>query len=319
LVSVLVPAYNAASSIESAIQSALSQTMPDLEIVVVDDGSTDDTRSVVEDLARNDPRVRVIVHEENRGTSRAVNLAIDSARGAWVSQLDADDRWLPQRLERLLAFEANADVVADDIHVVGDDAEGNRRNGFESGSMLRHIGLTISVPRRLGLLEFLKRDPGLVHPLVRRSFLQDHGLKLQEANDRGADFALWSLLLAHGARWVQLPEAYYVYTRAPQAVSRDLRQVVEAAVNISRYLAAHPLIAAHPGARRALKRRERLFHAHLVHAQARDLLAQGRFISLFRLLALQPRNLFMLLWRKSWYMRIRSRQRGKAARRRYDN
>jgi len=99
-VSVVIPAYKRADVLPRAIDSALAQTMADLDVIVVDDGSPDDTESVVR--AYDDPRVRYVAHETNRGVSAARNTGIDAARGAYVAFLDSDDEWLPRKLERQL-------------------------------------------------------------------------------------------------------------------------------------------------------------------------------------------------------------------------
>jgi len=104
-VSVVVPAYNQSGYLAEALSSALAQTMQDLEIVVVDDGSTDDTRKTCASFG--DPRVRY-VHQPNDGTSGigARNHAMLLARGEWIAPLDQDDRWAPEKLRQ--QFEAVA-------------------------------------------------------------------------------------------------------------------------------------------------------------------------------------------------------------------
>lgn len=102
-VSVIMPAYNAAAFLPEALDSVLAQTYRDWEIVVADDGSTDATRAVIE--AREPDfggRLRYFV-QRNRGVSAARNLALRHARGELLAFLDADDVWLPQRLERGVA------------------------------------------------------------------------------------------------------------------------------------------------------------------------------------------------------------------------
>ncbi|QPV65167.1 glycosyltransferase family 2 protein [Halosimplex litoreum] len=84
-----------------ALDSALAQTTTDLEVVVVDDGSDDGTEAVV--AAYDDPRVRYLAHEGNRGVSAARNTGVDAATGEYVAFLDSDDEWLPRKLERQLA------------------------------------------------------------------------------------------------------------------------------------------------------------------------------------------------------------------------
>ena len=98
----IVPAYNAASVIEETLRSALAQTLREIEVLVVDDGSTDDTAAVVGRVADGDPRVRLI-RQANAGVAVARNAAIAEARGAYIAPLDADDVWFPEKLEAQVA------------------------------------------------------------------------------------------------------------------------------------------------------------------------------------------------------------------------
>lgn len=108
-ISAVIPCYNAAPFLRETVESVLKQTHPALEVIVVDDGSTDDSAAIAESYG---PPVRVI-RQQNQGQSAARNRGIDEARGQWVGLLDADDRWLPHKLERQLAAlrEAPDDVV----------------------------------------------------------------------------------------------------------------------------------------------------------------------------------------------------------------
>lgn len=101
LISVVIPAFNASTFIAETIASACSQTHADLDIVAVDDGSTDDTAGIVEGLAARDSRIRLI-RTNRRGVSAARNRGIAEARSDLIATLDADDLWLPQKLERQL-------------------------------------------------------------------------------------------------------------------------------------------------------------------------------------------------------------------------
>lgn len=99
LVSVVVPAFNAERFIAKTLASAQAQTYENIELVVIDDGSTDDTRSIVETLATADKRLRLF-STPNGGVARARNLGIEKARGAYIAFLDADDLWHPTKIER---------------------------------------------------------------------------------------------------------------------------------------------------------------------------------------------------------------------------
>jgi glycosyltransferase involved in cell wall biosynthesis len=112
LVTAVVAAHDAARHIESALASLSSQTLRDLEVVVVDDGSKDGTARVVEDVARSDARIRLVRLDRNRGQSAALNVGMASARGRYLAILDADDEATPERLaEQVAAFERDPDLV----------------------------------------------------------------------------------------------------------------------------------------------------------------------------------------------------------------
>jgi glycosyltransferase involved in cell wall biosynthesis len=110
-ISVLIPAYNSSRFFPAAIESVLRQTHREFELILIDDGSTDDTLAIARRYAGQDARIRVISHE-NFGMGRSLNHAMEQARGNWIARLDADDVMLPQRLERQLAFlAANPDLA----------------------------------------------------------------------------------------------------------------------------------------------------------------------------------------------------------------
>lgn len=101
MISVVIPLYNNVATIASAINSVLSQTISDFELIVVDDGSTDGGREVVEKLSDN--RIK-LVSQPNRGVSAARNLGIEKAKGEWIAFLDADDEWKPSFLSTVLSL-----------------------------------------------------------------------------------------------------------------------------------------------------------------------------------------------------------------------
>jgi glycosyltransferase involved in cell wall biosynthesis len=135
LVSVIVPTYNCARFLGQAIESVLAQDYSDLEVVVVDDGSTDGTEELVR---RFPPRVRYF-RQDNRGPGAARNLGLARAEGELLAFLDSDDLWMPSKLSRqveVLERDAECGVVCSDARVI--DAEGGlleasnfQRNGFD--------------------------------------------------------------------------------------------------------------------------------------------------------------------------------------------
>ncbi|MBP9027352.1 MAG: glycosyltransferase family 2 protein, partial [Phycisphaerae bacterium] len=98
LVSILIPVYNNRRYVGAAIDSALAQTYEPLEVVVIDDGSSDGSLEVAQSYAQRDPRVRVIAHSRNQGLPATRNEAVERARGEIIANLDSDDTAMPNRV-----------------------------------------------------------------------------------------------------------------------------------------------------------------------------------------------------------------------------
>ena len=113
VVSVITPAYNAEPFIKETIESVLSQSLSDWELIVIDDGSTDDTQKVVAEYEKADDRIHLIINENNMGVARTRNRGLDMFRGQYVAFLDSDDYWDPQMLEKMVARaqETGADII----------------------------------------------------------------------------------------------------------------------------------------------------------------------------------------------------------------
>jgi glycosyltransferase involved in cell wall biosynthesis len=130
LVSVMMPAYNAAGYIEEAVRSMLAQTYSHWELLVVNDGSTDATADVVRQF--HDPRIRLL-NKKNGGESTARNMALEHSRGEFIAYLDADDAYLPHHLAVTIGFlNSHPDrdaVYTDGIHI---DEHGNRLTSLQS-------------------------------------------------------------------------------------------------------------------------------------------------------------------------------------------
>jgi glycosyltransferase involved in cell wall biosynthesis len=129
---VLIPAFNSARFFAAAIESVLTQTHADFELILIDDGSTDDTLAIARRYAGQDARIRVITHD-NFGMGKSLNHAMEQATGEWIARLDADDLMMPNRLERQLAFlQANPDLAVASSIVRYIDDTGRDIGGFTS-------------------------------------------------------------------------------------------------------------------------------------------------------------------------------------------
>lgn len=133
-VSVIIAAYNAERYIQGAIESALSQTYKDIELIVVDDGSIDRTAEIVKNF---DSKVEYIRHTENKGLSAARNRGISKAKGEYIAFLDADDVWMPTKIEDQIGlFESNKDLA-----LVYSNCYKINRLGIEMGMLFDPIKL----------------------------------------------------------------------------------------------------------------------------------------------------------------------------------
>lgn len=116
LVSVVIPTYNRGYCIERAVNSVLNQTWKNLEVIVVDDASTDDTEDVIRRMT--DSRIRYIRYDENQGANHARNIGIKNARGNYIAFNDSDDEWLPQKLEKQMKQLILADRIDGNVGCV---------------------------------------------------------------------------------------------------------------------------------------------------------------------------------------------------------
>ena len=221
-VSVIIPAWQAEAFVGRAIASAAAQTLADIEIIVVNDCSTDGTAQVVARAAAGDPRVVLINHVANGGPSVARNTALEAAKGDWVAILDADDCMDRARLGALVdaAEKAGADIVADDLLVVNEVLPGAAHAphlGLKSEQVISLAGFA----RNNGMFNGA-RHTGYLKPLFRRAFLAQHGLRYDPAVRIGEDYMFVAAALALGARYVLVPRALYRYHVRGGSISRRL-------------------------------------------------------------------------------------------------
>ena len=110
LISVIMPAYNAEKYIAEAIQSVISQTYTNWQLLIIDDCSTDRTAEIAEEFEKSDQRIRVLRNPQNIGVAKTRNRGFDLAKGEWLALLDSDDRWHKEKLEKQLALADNSDA-----------------------------------------------------------------------------------------------------------------------------------------------------------------------------------------------------------------
>jgi succinoglycan biosynthesis protein ExoO len=220
-VSIIIPTYNVQNYIERAIRSALVQTGVNIEVIVIDDCSTDKTILIAEGCKDN--RLTIIPLEENYGPGYARNVGIKSARGRWISVLDADDQIEIQRLSRLITKAENesADIIVDNINVF---YENNNKSHIMFETSLFKLSNDID------LLTFLRGNQsflggyalGYLKPIFRKEFLEKHSISYLTNIKIGEDFIFMAECLANNARCITIPYAGYQYTVRNGSISRKL-------------------------------------------------------------------------------------------------
>lgn len=197
LVTVVIASYNMGLYLPIALRSALDQTYRDIEVVVVDDGSTDDTHDVVKQFL-DDARVRY-VRQANGGQARAKNRGIQEAKGAFVAFLDADDVWLPTKLERQIPLFRSQAVGVVFCRSIEIDA---------AGSEVRRLDFPLyrgSISGELLMFNFV----GFSTSVVRRQCFERHGV-FREDLGMGIDYEIWLRFSAHSEfDYVDAPLVHY--------------------------------------------------------------------------------------------------------------
>ena len=233
-VSVVLPVYNGARSIGRAVRSILDQTLRQIELIVVDDGSTDDTAAVVQGF--RDPRLRLI-RGPRRNVSAAANLGTEQARAALIARMDADDFAHPQRLEkqRALLERCRLDAVGCQVHIADE-------SGRAVTTMRRYaqwINEETICSEQIAALRFVELP--LVNPtiLARRSYFElgfRHG-------DFPEDYDLMLRAAAAGMRIGKVAEVLLDWTRGPASLTHTDTRYAPAAFDRCRrmHLLAGPL------------------------------------------------------------------------------
>ncbi len=217
-ISVIIPLYNKASSIERTLRSVLAQRVLPREIIVVDDGSTDDSALIVERIGS--PLVRLL-HQENRGVSVARNRAIAQATGRWVALLDGDDAWEEDYLwevERLIAAYPDCGAYGTGFWV---DTDGHRTLG--------------NFPTEEGVVDFFRLAMSR-YVLIPSATTLDRELVLSlggfpEGMRMGEDQYLWTKI-ARVARVAFLPRAVAVYSRSAENRSAAIYRAEQSAYSL---------------------------------------------------------------------------------------
>lgn len=209
LVSIITPVYKCENFIAKTMNSVLNQTYPEWEMILVDDCSPDNSAEIIHTFIKSNPRFRYIKLKKNSGAAIARNVGLENAKGRYIAYLDADDIWLPQKLEKQIRFMEEHDVqfsCCDYEKIEADDTPLNKivhmpktitYNQLLSNTIIQTVGVIVDlnkVDRKL-----------LVMPNVRR----------------GQDSATWLQMLRNNVKFVGQNEVLAQYRRVPQSLSAN--------------------------------------------------------------------------------------------------
>lgn len=227
LVSIIMPAYNCERYIKEAIDSVIAQTYKHWELIVIDDGSKDDTAKIVDELSLKDSRIHLYVNEKNQGVSATRNKGILIARGDWIAFLDSDDMWKPQKLEKqmLLSQETGAEFLFTGSSFIN-----------EKGDYYRGI---FEVPQKVTYKRLRMHNViSCSSVLIKKCLLDD--IKM-ENDDMHEDYAVWLRVLKTGVCAYGINEPLLIYRISKNSKSGNKLKTIRMTYKVFRFLGINPV------------------------------------------------------------------------------
>jgi glycosyltransferase involved in cell wall biosynthesis len=206
-ISVLIPVYNCAQYVTAALNSILTQTFPDFEVLIIDDGSTDNTVHLIKDL--DDPRITLIQKPHNTGITDSLNMGIELAQGKFIARMDGDDISVSTRFEEQVAF-----LEHDPSLVVC----GSWTQILSTGEIIKRPVEHDEIKTTLLVANCV------LHPtvMIRTSFLRDNNLKYNRLLEPSEDYDLWVRMIKKG-RFYNIPKALLMYRLHDSQTSEQKR------------------------------------------------------------------------------------------------
>lgn len=223
LVTVILPCYNASLYVEEAVRSIMYQTYSNLDILLLDDCSTDGTATILLNLAKEDKRIRIIRNEQNLRLVKTLNKGVDEAKGIFIARMDADDISLPERIEKQMEFmllHPEVDLCGTNYSII--DGKGTKiRNSVNIPLTSKEIATALLFTCPIG------------HPTVlfKKDKIQSIG-KYDEQMINIEDYELWLRLSSNGLI-VNLPEPLLKYRWHGENISIVGRDVKRGSVNLA--------------------------------------------------------------------------------------
>lgn len=222
LISIIMAAYNTEKTIEQAINSVLSQTYTNFELLVVNDCSTDRTAELVKSIAAKDSRVRLISNVKNSGVSYTRKHGLEEAKGSWIAILDSDDAWAPKKLEKQIDLQrrTNADLLFTGSAFMDSDGQ--------------PIDWYLHAPAEVTYRQLLKQNVlSNSSALVRKELYAKH---YAIGDGMHEDFAIWLSILKEGKKAYGVDERLLIYRIAKSSKSGNKIKAAKMNWNTYRYV-----------------------------------------------------------------------------------
>lgn len=279
--SIIIAAFNAEDSLERAVRSALLQEDADIEVLVVDDASTDGTLETAKSLACGDGRVKVIQHTVNLGPGAARNSGIRCSTGAWLVILDADDAMNQRRVREGIDYAVSRDANV----IIGEYFEWCA----ESGEYLKRLRFNwpphVPVPAH----ELIRRGMGAGQPIVERAFLSEHGVSYPCSVRLGEDLIFLLRLANNGAIIHVWPNATYDRFKRPESLTGNRAVTLQGAAKLMDRLELEDA-ARRPEVIEAIKWRRKVIRQALAANQFRRIYMESGVLRLLKDIVRNPQR-----------------------------
>lgn len=214
LVSIIMPSYNSEKWILDSIESVQEQTYTNWELIISDDGSSDNTVNIAKNIAKNDERIKVFESKVNKGAASARNQALQETRGRFIAYLDSDDLWVKEKLQHQLDFmrKNKCSICYTSYDLINEDGEYRK---------------TIHIPVKATYGTYLKRPITCTHSILLDSTVIDKKLMIMPNIPRGQDGATWLQILKTGVTAYGLDESLAKYRRHSGSLSNNKLKAVK--------------------------------------------------------------------------------------------
>lgn len=222
LISIIMPAYNCEKYISEAVVTVIRQTYVNWELIVIDDGSSDNTTNILKKIENNDDRIQIYLNEENQGVSYTRNKGVSLAKGEWIAFLDSDDLWTAEKLQKQIELVEKEEA---DFLFTGSSFIDEAGNYFKG---------TFEVPQYVSYKSLKTHNViSCSSVLLKKKLLKD--IKM-ERDDMHEDYAVWLRILRKGIIAHGVNEPLLIYRISPNSKSGNKLKTVKMTYKVFRFI-----------------------------------------------------------------------------------